>query len=208
MKRAFDIGVSFIGLVLLFPVLVVVALAVRLGSGSPVLFRQQRMGKDFRRFAIYKFRTMIVEAPSKGDSITCAGDNRVTWIGAILREFKVDELPQLMNVLNGDMSFVGPRPEMPEFVALFEQDYRDILRVRPGITDLASLKYHNEAEILGQFDNPRDAYVRRILPDKIALAKEYVQRSSLVFDIAIIVKTVMRLAHLDLWKRPADGLAE
>jgi len=195
MKRMFDIAASFTGLILLSPVLVIVALAVRLGSGSPVLFRQQRIGRDFRPFTIYKFRTMIVDAPSQGGAITCSSDSRVTRIGAILRTLKVDELPQLINVLRGDMSLVGPRPEVPEFVEMFRQDYREILRVRPGITDLASLKYHNEADVLGRFEDPRKAYVVHILPDKIALAKEYVKRSSLGFDIGLILKTLLRLAH-------------
>jgi len=195
MKRAFDILASATGLILLSPVFAIAAAAIRLTCGSPVLFRQQRMGKDFRPFFICKFRTMVADAPSKGGSITCGSDPRVTPVGAILRRLKIDELPQLVNVLKGDMSLVGPRPEMPEFVALFEHDYRVILRIRPGITDLASLKYCNESEVLEQFENPSDAYVRYILPDKISLAKQYVGRSSFLFDVELIVKTLLRLAH-------------
>lgn len=196
MKRLFDIIGSCAGLILLLPVFAIVAAITRLTSGSPVLFRQQRMGRDFRPFSIYKFRTMVVDASSKGGPITCGRDPRVTPIGAILRKLKIDELPQLVNVLKGDMSLVGPRPEMPEFVELYEQDYRVILRIRPGLTDLASLKYHNESEILEQFDNPSDAYVRCILPDKLSLSKQYVRRSSFLFDIELIAKTLLRLAHV------------
>jgi lipopolysaccharide/colanic/teichoic acid biosynthesis glycosyltransferase len=182
MKRAFDILCSATGIILLLPLFVLAAAAVYLSSGSPVLFRQRRMGKDFRPFTIYKFRTMVTDASSRGGPITFGSDPRVTPFGALLRKLKIDELPQLLNVLKGDMSLVGPRPEMPEFVELFRQDYRVILRIRPGITDLSSLKYLNESEVLERFENPSEAYVRCILPDKISLAKQYVDRSSFLFD--------------------------
>ncbi len=196
MKRAFDISASALGLVLLAPVLGVAALLIRLTSGSPVIFRQQRIGKDFRPFVIYKFRTMVVDASRRGGAITCGNDSRITPIGAILRKLKIDELPQLVNVLKGDMSLVGPRPELPEFVARFDSDYHVILQIRPGITDIASLKYRNESEILAGFDNPSDAYVRFVLPDKLRLAKEYVKRSSLLFDFELIFGTVLKLTRV------------
>jgi lipopolysaccharide/colanic/teichoic acid biosynthesis glycosyltransferase len=195
MKRGFDIIASAVGLILLAPVFGIAALVIRLRSGSPVIFRQQRMGRGFRQFTIYKLRTMVVNAPLKGGSITSDRDSRITPIGAIIRKFKVDELPQLVNVLKGDMSLVGPRPEMPEFVRQFEQDYHVILRIRPGITDLASLKYHNESEVLAKFENPSEAYVRCILPDKLSLSKEYVNRSSFLFDIELILRTLLKLIH-------------
>jgi lipopolysaccharide/colanic/teichoic acid biosynthesis glycosyltransferase len=195
MKRGFDIIASAVGLILLAPVFGIAVLAIRLTSGSPVIFRQKRMGRGFRPFTIYKFRTMVVDAPLKGGSITSHRDSRITPIGAIMRKFKVDELPQLVNVLKGDMSLVGPRPEMPEFVRQFEQDYRVILRIRPGITDLASLKYHNESEVLAKYENPSEAYVRCILPDKLSLSKEYVNRSSFLFDIELILRTLLKLTH-------------
>jgi len=207
MKRAFDIITSSVGLILLAPVFLVVAAAAWVTSGSPVLFHQQRIGRRFHPFTIYKFRTMIVDAPNKGGPITSGADPRITRLGAVLRRFKIDELPQLINVLKGDMSFVGPRPEMPEFVAMFERDYREILQVRPGITDLASLKYRHEAEILEQFENPQDAYLRCILPDKIRLAKEYVRQSSLLLDLGLILKTLFGLANGTTWKAPVDRLA-
>jgi len=195
MKRVFDIIASACGLTVLLPLFGVAALAIRIGSGSPVMFRQQRVGRNFQPFTIYKFRTMVVDAASKGGPITSGRDSRITPIGAILRKLKIDELPQLMNVLKGDMSLVGPRPEMREFVEQFEQDYRVILQIRPGITDLASLKYHNESAILEQFENPSDAYVRCVLPDKLSLAKEYVSRSSFLFDIELILKTLLKLTY-------------
>ena len=195
MKRSFDIIASAAGLFLLASVFGIAALLIRLTSGSPVIFRQQRMGRDFRPFTIYKFRTMVIDAQLKGRAITCDRDSRITPIGAVIRKLKVDELPQLLNVLKGDMSLVGPRPEMPEFVRQFEQDYRVILQIRPGITDLASLKYHNESEVLAQFEDPSDAYIRCILPDKLLLAKEYVNRSSLLFDIELILRTLLKITH-------------
>lgn len=195
MKRVFDTIASTIGLILLAPVFGITALAIRLTSGSPIIFRQQRMGRAFRPFTIYKFRTMVVDAPLKGGSITSGRDSRITPIGVIVRKFKIDELPQLVNVLKGDMSLVGPRPEMPEFVRQFEPDYSVILQIRPGITDLASLKYHNESEVLAQFENPSEAYLRCLLPDKLSLAKEYVNRSSFLFDIELILRTLLKLAH-------------
>jgi len=198
MKRAFDIVASSVGLVLLSPVLGMAAFAVWLTSGSPVIFRQQRMGRGFRPFSIYKFRTMVVDAPHRGGAITCGNDSRITLIGGVLRKLKVDELPQLLNVLMGEMSLVGPRPEVPEFVMQFEQDYRIVLQIRPGITDLASLKYHNEAEVLAGFENPSDAYIRFVLPDKLRLAKEYVTRSSFLFDLQLIFRTLLKLTHVGL----------
>jgi lipopolysaccharide/colanic/teichoic acid biosynthesis glycosyltransferase len=193
MKRAFDMFASAVGLVLVSPILLVTAVAIRITAGKPILFRQQRVGRNFRLFFIYKFRTMV--SCTGGPELTAPADNRVTAVGKILRHMKVDELPQLFNVLLGDMSLVGPRPEVPSYVELYKDEYRDILGVRPGITDLASLKYRNESEVLGHFDDPVRAYTDIILPDKIRLGKEYVRRSSLLFDIELIVKTVLAVAH-------------
>ena len=153
-KRAFDIVVSFVGLVGLFPLMLLVAALIKLDSSGPVFFRQERIGRGFRPFQILKFRTMIDNAQTKGRLITLAQDPRITRVGRILRHTKIDELPQLINVLNGDMSLVGPRPEVRRYVEAFQKDYEEILQVRPGITDLASLKYRNEEAILGNSDNP------------------------------------------------------
>ena len=192
-KRAFDILVSVAGLIVLLPLLLLVATAIKLDSSGPVFFRQWRVGRKFRRFGIYKFRTMIDDALDRGLPITVGRDSRITRVGKILRKTKIDELPQLLNVLKGDMSLVGPRPEVPRYVELFRPDYEHILKVRPGLTDLASLKYSDEASILGQSANPERDYVARLLPDKIRLAKEYIQRSSLLFDAKLIVETIIKL---------------
>jgi len=141
-----------------------------------VFFRQKRMGRGGRPFFILKFRTMVQEAPKRGGPITCGDDPRITRIGRLLRKTKLDELPQLINVLRGDMSLVGPRPEVPKYVEMFRQDYEEILRVRPGITDLASVKFCDEAALLGSAANPEEEYLRRVLPEKIRLAKEYVAK--------------------------------
>jgi lipopolysaccharide/colanic/teichoic acid biosynthesis glycosyltransferase len=194
-KRTFDFVTAFLGLVLLSPLLLLVACVIKVDSPGPALFRQERMGKGFRPFRIYKFRTMVHDAPRKGGPITFGGDPRITRVGGALRKTKIDELPQLLNVLRGEMSFVGPRPEVLPYVERFREDYEEILKVLPGITDLASVKYRDEAEVLGRFEDPEAAYVRHILPEKIKLAKEYVRRSSLFFDMALILKTLLKIFH-------------
>jgi lipopolysaccharide/colanic/teichoic acid biosynthesis glycosyltransferase len=184
-----------VGLLLLSPLLVAVALLVRLTSPGPVFFRQERMGRGFRPFRIYKFRSMVEDAPRTGSSVTFGADPRITSVGRFLRATKIDELPQLINVLLGDMSLVGPRPEVPKYVEMFRADYEAILRVRPGITDLASIKYRNEAELLGRAEDPEKEYVAHVLPEKIRLAKEYVQDPSLWLDLMIILKTIHVVAR-------------
>ncbi len=193
MKRAFDIAVSFVGLVLLLPLMAVVAVLIKLDSSGPILFKQERIGKGFRPFLIYKFRTMAADSLARGPSITFGCDPRITRVGWLLRKSKIDELPQLFNVLKGDMTFVGPRPEIPRYVELFRDDYAEILKIRPGITDLASLKYRDEAALLGHSQNPEDEYISRILPDKIRLGKDYLQHSSFLFDLSLILKTLVKL---------------
>ena len=192
-KRILDIMVSLIGLICLVPLLLLVAVLIKLDSTGPVFFKQTRMGMRFRPFQILKFRTMVQNSIAGGQSITVGDDPRITRVGRFLRKSKIDELPQLFNVLKSDMSLVGPRPEVPEFVNLFRSEFEEILAVRPGITDLASLKYRDEASILGQSETPEDEYVRRVLPDKIKLAKEYIQRSSLLFDLSVICRTVLKI---------------
>ena len=196
MKRAFDVSGALIGLLLLAPLFVVIALAIKLDSPGPVLFLQERVGRRFRPFCIYKFRTMVTDAAQRGRAITVGDDPRITRIGRILRQLKLDEVPQLVNVLKGDMSFVGPRPEVKRYVDLFREDYAEILSLAPGITDLASLKYRNEAQLLGQSANPEETYVGQILPEKIRLAKEYVRQASLMFDLRVICLTLWTV-----WRR-------
>jgi lipopolysaccharide/colanic/teichoic acid biosynthesis glycosyltransferase len=189
-KRSFDILVAATSLLILSPLLLIVALLVRTTSPGPVFFRQERIGRGFRPFRIYKFRSMVQDAPRQGSQVTFGADPRITRVGRFLRATKIDELPQLINVLVGDMSLVGPRPEVRKYVEMFHNDYADVLRVRPGITDPASIKYRHEAEILGRCDNPEKEYIERILPEKIRLGKEYAERPSLWLDLVIILKTL------------------
>jgi lipopolysaccharide/colanic/teichoic acid biosynthesis glycosyltransferase len=193
MKRVFDLVLAFLGLAVLLPAFILVAVLIKLDSPGPVFFKQKRIGKGFQPFFIYKFRTMAHDAPDKGGGITIGADPRITRFGQILRKSKIDELPQLVNILWGEMSLVGPRPELPQYVELFRQDYEEILHVLPGMTDLSSLKYRDEAEILQHAKNPEEEYVTHVLPDKLRLAKEYQLRSSLLFDLTLIFKTLSAL---------------
>jgi lipopolysaccharide/colanic/teichoic acid biosynthesis glycosyltransferase len=193
MKRILDILVSLVGLICLFPLLLLAAVLIKLDSRGPIFFRQERIGMRFRPFRILKFRTMVQDSIAGGQSITVGDDPRITRVGWFLRKTKIDELPQLINVLRGEMTFVGPRPEVPQYVELFRQDYEEILKVRPGITDLASIKYRDEAALLAQAENPEEEYVTRVLPDKINLGKEYIRRSSVLFDLTLMFKTFLRL---------------
>ncbi len=192
-KRCFDMLASGIGILLLSPLLIVIAVIIRFTSSGPVLFKQTRVGRQLRPFKILKFRTMVEDAPSLGPAITCGDDPRITGIGKLLRKTKLDELPQLFNILKGDMSLVGPRPEVPKYVAMFEDDFRQILTIRPGLTDLASIKYRDESTALAQAEEPELEYVSRILPDKIEMAKQYVRRSSFALDLRVILQTFLQL---------------
>jgi len=194
-KRALDLVASGLGLVLASPILLVAAVAVRLDSAGPILFRQTRVGQNFRLFSIYKFRTMTVDAPERSGQITAGADPRITRSGRWLRKSKFDELPQLVNVFLGDMSLVGPRPEVPKYVEMFRDQYAAILSVRPGLTDPASVKYRDEAELLAASADPEREYVQRILPDKIALSRDYIERATLAGDLAILFRTLLRVAR-------------
>lgn len=190
MKRFLDIVIPLAGIVFLLPLWIVAACLVKWTSAGPVFFRQERIGRRFKPFRIYKFRTMVSDAPKKGSLVTFGADPRITRVGRFLRATKIDELPQLINVLLGDMSLVGPRPEVRKYVEMFRGDYAEILEVRPGITDPASIRYRNEAEILGQAEDPENEYITHVLPEKIRLAKEYARNSSLWLDFLIILKTI------------------
>ncbi len=193
MKRIFDIVVALGGLLLLSPLMLLVPLLIKLDSEGPVFFKQERVGKGFRPFYIYKFRTMVENASQTGSPVTFGNDPRITRVGKLLRKTKIDELPQLINVLKGEMSLVGPRPEIRQYVELFRQDYEQILKIRPGITDVASLKYRDETTILGRSKNPEAEYLKHVLPDKIALEKEYIRRSSVFLDLKLIFRTVLAI---------------
>lgn len=191
-KRGFDIVCSLLGLILLLPVFLVVSVLIKVDSPGPVFFRQERVGRNFKPFRIFKFRSMAAGAPSRGPAITVHGDKRVTAVGSVLRRYKIDELPQLMNVLRGDMSLVGPRPEVAKYVELFREDYATILQARPGITDPASLRYADEERLLSGEENWEESYISKVLPEKILLAKQYIERRTLFSDIRLIIQTVFR----------------
>jgi lipopolysaccharide/colanic/teichoic acid biosynthesis glycosyltransferase len=192
-KRGFDLVMAVAGLLVAAPLLAVAAVAIRLESAGPVLFSQERVGRNFRPFRIYKLRTMTARQSGRALLITARGDPRVTFVGRFLRKSKIDEVPQLFNVLIGDMSLVGPRPEVSTYVEMFREDYREILTVRPGITDIASIEYRDEETLLSAASDPEQEYAERILPAKIEMAKEYVRRSSFIFDLRLIVKTLLKV---------------
>ena len=190
LKRAFDIFFSFIAVILLSPILLTVALLVTLHDGGPVFYRGERAGLGGKRFRIFKFRTMVLEADKAGATSTADDDPRITAIGRFLRRNKLDELPQLLNVLMGDMSVVGPRPQVPWAVDLYSPEEEALLSVRPGITDYASIRFRNEGEILKGSADPDREYLKTIAPEKIRLGLLYVRQHSLLVDIRIIVATV------------------
>ena len=194
-RRALDVAVSGTLLLATAPVLGVLALAVRATSPGPALFRHERVGRDGRPFQLLKFRTMVADAPARGGALTTPGDPRVTRLGAVLRRWKLDELPQLANVLRGDMSLVGPRPEVPRYVAGYTPRQRRVLRARPGITDPASVAYVDEAAVLARFDDCERAYVEVVLPAKLALSLDYLDRRTLRSDLGILARTLVRIAR-------------
>ncbi|OOM16444.1 sugar transferase [Clostridium saccharobutylicum] len=191
-KRIFDIICSGLGLIVLSLVFLVIALRIKTGSDGPIFFKQIRVGEKGKEFEILKFRTMVVDAEKLGRQITVGNDSRITKIGAFLRKYKLDELPQLINVFKGDMSLVGPRPEVPRYVKMYNEEQRKVLEVKPGITDLASIRYRDENELLGKAENPDEFYINTIMPDKLALNIEYIKKSNVFFDIYIIIQTIIK----------------
>lgn len=190
-KRLFDLIFTIPGLVLLSPVFLLAAVWIRIDSPGPVFFRQERVGRKGCVFRIHKFRTMAVDAERQGLQITVGTDRRVTRSGAFLRKYKLDELPQLIDVLLGDMSLVGPRPEVPRYVAAYPIEVKDlVLSVRPGITDRASIEFKDEDAILGRALNPETAYVQEILPVKLTYYVEYAKNHTLLSDFGLILKTL------------------
>lgn len=190
LKHIFDRIVAFIGLLFLWPVLLIVALMIKAKMpGGPVIFKQQRVGKGGKLFTMYKFRSMTVN--HSGSSISVAGESRITPLGQKLRKYKIDELPELWNILKGDMSFVGPRPDVPGYADKLRGEDRDILKLRPGITGPASLKYRNEEELLANVDNPQDYNDKVIYPDKVRMNLYYLRNYSFIMDIKMIVCTVL-----------------
>ncbi len=195
LKRIFDLVLSFFGLVLFAPLLLVCALLIKLTSTGPVFYRGERIGLGGKAFRTFKFRTMVADAEKQGGTSTHEADARITGIGSFLRKFKLDELPQLINVFAGDMSFVGPRPEVRKFVELYTPEERIILTVRPGITDRSSIKFHNEGEIIAASGIPDadEAYAKLIRPEKLRLQMKYVRERTLWLDLKIIFDTIFTL---------------
>ncbi len=189
-KRLFDIVASLFGIIIMCIPMIIIAIAIKLDSKGPVFFKQKRVKKDNKDFTILKFRTMVVDAEKLGMKITVGNDPRITKVGGFLRKTKLDEFPQLFNVLIGDMSFVGPRPEVRKYVDMYSESDKDILKIRPGITDLASIKYRNESEVLDKSDDPEKTYIEEIMPNKIELNREYIENINLLNDIKIILKTL------------------
>lgn len=193
MKRIFDILISVISLTLLLPLLVLISLSILIFMGQPVFYMQERVGKNGRIFRIIKFRTMIVEADKIGPGISSLNDNRVTSVGKFLRKYKFDELPQFFNVLKGDMSIVGPRPELLKYVQIYKNDYDSLLKIKPGITDFASVEFRNESDYLKDKNNIEVDYINKILPIKISLAKKYLANLNFFVDLKIILSTIRNI---------------
>ena len=191
MKRLFDFFASSFGLILLAPIFVLTALWIKIDSRGPIFFRQERVGFQGVLFRIHKFRTMVLNAEKKGKQITVGADSRITTVGSFLRKYKLDELPQLIDVLAGDMSLVGPRPEVSKYIDCYSDDEKfDVLSVKPGITDNASIEFRDENELLANSKDPEATYISEVLPKKIALYRKYVRERSFFGDVAIIFKTI------------------
>ena len=192
-KRTFDLCLTLPGLLLVSPVLLVAAALIWCDDRGPVFFRQQRVGRGGAAFAMWKFRTMVVNAEQLGKQITIGRDPRITRVGAWLRKTKIDELPQLFNVITGEMSLVGPRPEVPRYVALYSPEQRRVLELPPGITDLASIKYRRESELLAAAEDPERTYIEEVMPEKIRINLAYAERASLAADAFVILQTLLKL---------------
>ena len=190
MKRLFDITASFFGIIILSPLLIFIGLWVGLSSKGGVFYKQIRVGKNNKDFKLYKFRSMRVNSDKQGLLTVGSKDSRITKAGYFIRKYKIDELPQLINVLKGDMSFVGPRPEVRRYVDLYSEEQMKVLSVRPGITDPASIKYRNENDILSSQSNPEQYYIQHIMPDKLKINIDYINTRTFVKDIKIIFQTI------------------
>ena len=192
LKRIFDITLSLFGLIILLPFMLIIAILIKIDSKGPVFFKQIRVTKNGKEFKIFKYRTMKVGS-DKYSQITVGKDGRITKIGSFLRKYKLDEIPQLINVLIGDMSLVGPRPEVPKYVALYTDEQKEILKVRAGITDYASIEFSDENDLLASEEEPEKAYIEKIMPKKIELNKKYLSEISILTDIKIILLTIKKI---------------
>ncbi len=194
-KKLFDFFCSLIGVIILSPILLIISLAIKLGSPGPVFYRGLRVGKDKKPFKIFKFRTLVINADKIGGPSTSDDDPRLTKIGKFLRKYKLDELPQLFNVIKGEISLVGPRPEVPEYAKLYKNEEQIIFKVKPGITDLASLWNADEGAILKGSSDPEKTYLEKIRPEKVRLQIKYVKERSFVGDLKIIFKTLKKILN-------------
>lgn len=189
MKRIFDLFFSLLGIIILSPIYCIIAILIKLDSKGDILYKQERIGKDEIPFYVLKFRTMVPNAFTKGALTVGSRDPRVTKVGFYLRKYKLDELPQLFNVLFGEMSFVGPRPEVKKYTDLYDQNQKMVLSVKPGITDYASIEYRNENDLLAQSDNPEKLYIEEIMPHKLELNLKYIRNRNIFKDVEIIFLT-------------------
>ncbi len=198
LKRFVDIVLSLIGLTILLIPFIIISVIIKLTSKGPVFYRQERIKKGDVPFRIFKFRTMVQDADKKGMLITVGEDKRITGIGKFLRKSKIDELPQLINVFIGDMSFVGPRPEVRKYTALYDEYQKNILKIRPGITDLASIKYKDEASVLAKSKNPEETYINEIMQEKLRINLEYIEKISVIQDIKLIIITILEVIGFEI----------
>ncbi len=194
-KRLFDILFSLIGLIILFPFFIIIALLIIIDSRGGIFYKQLRVGKNNKDFYLFKFRSMTTDADKLGLLTVGGKDNRITKIGYYIRKYKIDELPQLINVLIGNMSLVGPRPEVRKYVDLYNEEQKKVLLVKPGITDYASIEYSNENEILGKVENPEQIYINEIMPEKLRLNLKYISERGLLTDVKIILKTIKKILN-------------
>ena len=192
-KRIFDIVCSLIGLLILSPIFLILWLAIKLESKGPAFFLQTRVGRNNIDFKLFKFRSMYLNAESRGQLTVGMRDPRITKVGYYLRKFKLDELPQLINVIIGDMSLVGPRPEVRKYVSLYSAHQLQVLSIRPGITDYASIQFINENELLAKAENPEEYYIAHIMPEKLALNLQYINNSQPLKDVGLIFKTLFKI---------------
>lgn len=195
LKRLFDLTCSAIGIVILSPIFLVLWILIKTESKGPAIFKQTRVGKNNVDFKLYKFRSMFINAESKGQLTVGMRDPRITKVGYYLRKFKLDELPQLFNVFEGTMSLVGPRPEVRKYVDYYNTEQLNVLQVRPGITDYASIQFINENELLAKAENPEQYYIQHIMPEKLRINLEYVAKPTLTNDIKLIFKTLIKIIH-------------
>ncbi len=192
-KGVFDKFCALAGLLVLSPLFLLITVAIKVDSPGPVFFCHERMGRHGHAFGLYKFRSMVQDASQRGATVTKYGDPRITKVGRFLRKYKLDELPQLFNVVCGHISLVGPRPEVKKYVDLFWEDYRQILTIKPGITDYAALEFRDEEEVLAKYKDLEQGYITEVLPRKIELYKQYLERIGFVEDIRIIFRTLVKI---------------